>query len=220
MRTICSWLGVACFGLLVGCGGGGGDGVTPLPAPAPVPAPAPAPGPAPATAPVTVTVVDTLGRFVAGASVAAGVNSASTDASGRASLPVATGAEQVLAITKPGFAEQFKVVNLPAGTSTTTPLQAMLIERAAAVTVNAIEAGGSATGALGVKVTFPANALVNAAGQAVSGAIQMSMTPVNVAEVDVGAFPSCSKACRPAPRAGRSSASAPVNWCRSRAGRN
>lgn len=138
---------------------------------------------------VSVTVVDTLGRFVGGAAVTSGGTSISSDASGIATLAVATGGERVLAVTKAGFAEQFKVIDLPAGSTSPASIQAMLIARAAAQTINAIEAGGSATGALGVKVSFPANALVNAAGQPVSGAIQMSMTPVDVSQIDVGAFP-------------------------------
>ncbi|MEO8081516.1 MAG: Ig-like domain-containing protein, partial [Caldimonas sp.] len=156
---------------------GGGDSSAPPPAP---------PG---QTATVSVTIVDTLGRFVVGAAVASGGTSANSDASGVATLAVATGGERVLAVTKAGFAEQFKVIDLPAASTSPVSIQAMLIARAAAQTINAIEAGGSATGALGVKVSFPANALVDAAGQPVSGAIQMSMTPVDVSQIDVGAFP-------------------------------
>jgi len=65
----------------------------------------------------------------------------------------------------------------------------MLIERDAAVAIAGIEGGGSASGRDGVKVTFPAAALVTAAGAPVSGAIEMQMTPVNVVDLDVGAFP-------------------------------
>jgi hypothetical protein len=65
----------------------------------------------------------------------------------------------------------------------------MLILRDTAVDMAAIEGGGSVTGRDGVKVTFPAGALVSASGAAVSGTIQMQMTPVNVVDLDVGAFP-------------------------------
>jgi hypothetical protein len=178
MQRSRSWLGAACLSVLVACGGGGGDPG------------APGGGSPPGeTVTVAVTVVDTLGRFVSGATVAAGSANASTDATGQASLPVATGGERVIAVSKAGFAEQFKVLTLPSGNTATVPLQAMLIARAAAQTISTIEAGGTASGVQGVKVTFPAGALVNAAGQAVSGTIQMSMTPVDVSEIDVGAFP-------------------------------
>lgn len=179
MHRIRSWFAAAIsIAVLAACGGGGGDAATASPPPPPA-----------ATAPVAVTVIDTLGRFVAGATLKSGANSATSDASGQATLAVATGGEQVIAVTQAGFAEQFKVVDLPTGTTAATPLQAMLVARAAPQTIGAIEAGGTAAGVQGVKVTFPANALVDAAGQPVSEAIQMTMTPVDVSEVDVGAFP-------------------------------
>ncbi len=179
MKKLTSWFVAASASLLVAACGGGGDATVP-----PIGS-----GPPAETATVAVTVVDTLGRFVAGATVASGSASTNTDVAGQASLAVATGGERVVSVVKPGFAEQFKVVNLAAGTTSTVPLQAMLIARGAPQTIAAIESGGVATGTQGVKVTFTPNSLVNAAGQAVTGAIQMSMTPVDVSEIDVGAFP-------------------------------
>lgn len=164
--------------LLVACGGGGDTG-------APAPAPAPT---VTANAQLGVTVVDTLGRFVAGASLTSPAGSATTDASGKASLPVASGSEMAIVVAKTGFAEQVKVVTLPVGRSADA-LVVMLIARDAAVAIAGIEAGGTASGRDGVKVTFPAGALVTAAGAAVSGAIDMLMTPVDVVGLDAGAFP-------------------------------
>ncbi len=161
--------------LLASCGGGGGGG-------------APAAAPPPANAALAVTVIDTLGRFVAGASVGSPSGTATTDAGGKASLPVANGSELAISVAKAGFAEQVKLVTLPAGRSADA-LLVMLIQRDAAVDIAGIEAGGSASGRDGVKVTFPAGALVNAAGAAVTGTIQMQMTPVNVVDLDAGAFP-------------------------------
>jgi hypothetical protein len=120
--------------------------------------------------------------------VTSGSTSINTDADGRARITVPTGSESVVKIAKDGFAEQFKVLNL-ASSTTTAQLEAMLIAREDAQTIAAIEAGGSATGRHGVKVTFPTNALVTAAGQPVTGDVQMIMTPVDVADIDVGAFP-------------------------------
>ena len=179
MQKLTSWFVAVFTSLLVAACGGGGDATAP-----PIGSMPPA-----ETATIAVTVVDTLGRFVPGATVASGSASASTDAAGQASLAVATGGERVVSVGKAGFAEQFKVVDLVAGNTSTVPLQAMLIARAAPQTIAAIEGGGTATGTQGVKVTFTSNSLVNAAGQAVTGAIQMSMTPVDVSEIDVGAFP-------------------------------
>jgi hypothetical protein len=165
--------------MLAACGGGGGD------APPPASSPPPASGP---TATVAVTVIDTQGRFVAGAQVTSPSGSAASDASGVASLPVATGSEQVLVVSKAGFAEQVKPMTVPNGRSADL-LRVMLIERDAAVAINAIEAGGSASGRDGVKVTFPAGALVDGAGNAVTGTIQMQMTPLDVTAIDAQAFP-------------------------------
>jgi hypothetical protein len=164
---------------VAGCGGGGGD--------QPPPASSPPSGSGP-TATVAVTVIDTQGRFVAGAQVTSPSGSASSDAGGVASLPVATGSEQVLVVSKAGFAEQVKPLTVPNGRSADL-LRVMLIEREAAVAIDAIEAGGSASGRDGVMVTFPAGALVDGAGNAVTGTIQMQMTPVDVSAIAAAAFP-------------------------------
>ena len=166
--------------MLAACGGGGGGDEPP-----PVSSPPPSSGP---TATVAVTVIDTQGRFVAGAQVTSPSGSASSDAGGVASLPVATGSEQLLVVSKTGFAEQVKPLTVPNGRNADL-LRVMLIERDAAVAINAIEAGASASGRDGVKVTFPAGALVDGAGNAVTGTIQMQMTPVDVTAIDAQAFP-------------------------------
>jgi Bacterial Ig-like domain len=162
--------------LIAACGGGGaGGGAGTQPAPS-------------ATAQLDVAVIDSLGRAVAGASLNSAGDTATTNSEGRASLSVATGSEQLISVHKDGFAEQVKVITLAAG-STGARLQAMLIARQAPLTIAAVEAGGSVTGTDGVKVTLPAAALVTSNGQAVSGAVQLNLTPVDVTQLDVGAFP-------------------------------
>ena len=170
---------------LSACGGGGGGGSNNGQGTAPPPPPPPPPA---TSAQVSVTVFDTLGRFVSGATTASGTATAATDANGKSTLSVVTGSERVVAVTKAGFAEQVKVVNLASG-ATSGQLEAMLIAREPAQPIDSIETGGSASGRDGVKVTFPANALVTATGQPVTGTVQVIMTPVNVADVDVDAFP-------------------------------
>ncbi|NJK42736.1 MAG: hypothetical protein HC937_03530, partial [Aquincola sp.] len=61
--------------------------------------------------------------------------------------------------------------------------------RDAALTLADAAVGGSLTGRDGAAVTLPANALVNAAGTAVSGAVQIAMTPVDVTARGAGGFP-------------------------------
>jgi hypothetical protein len=187
MKHVRAWIGAAALTFLSACGGGGGGGSGSSTTPPPVQTPPPPPPPA-TTAQVDATVIDTLGRAVATAAVSAGSVSANTDAAGRARIAVQTGSERLVRIAKDGFAEQFKVLNLPSN-ATTGSIEAMLIAREAAQTITAIEAGGSASGRHGVRVTFPANALVTASGQPVTGDVQMLMTPVDVSDLDVGAFP-------------------------------
>jgi uncharacterized membrane protein len=129
MNTIRILLSILCLSLLAACGGGGDSSTPPAPNP-PVP-------PAGATASVDVTVIDALGRFVSGAGVTAGSQQATTDASGHATLPVATGSEQLVAVGKAGFAEQISLVTVPSGRSADV-LRVMLIERDAAVAINTI----------------------------------------------------------------------------------
>ncbi len=164
---------------LASCGGGG-DGVGQTPPPPP----------APTEAPVTVTAVDGSGTPVAGASVSAvGTGrSATTDASGRATLDLAFADAVSLRVARDGFADKFEVLSVPAGTPS-LDVVAILGTRAPAQTIANIQAGGSAAGTDGVKVTFPADALVNAQGQPVTGSIDLFMTPVDVTGPDVAAFP-------------------------------
>ena len=60
----------------------------------------------------------------------------------------------MIGVAKSGFAEQVKLVTVPAGRSADA-LLVMLVERDAAVAIAGIEGGGSASGRDGVKVTFP-----------------------------------------------------------------
>jgi hypothetical protein len=166
---------LALAALLSGCGGGGsGDDVGPPP---PL-----------QTAALAVTVIDTQGRFVDGAtlSVASTGASATTATNERATVNVPVDSEQLLRVTKAGFAEQVQLVTVGSGGAALT---AMLVAREPAVTIAAIENGGSASGKHGIKVEFPPGALVNAQGQPVSGTIEMLMTPLDTSTSDVAAFP-------------------------------
>jgi alpha-tubulin suppressor-like RCC1 family protein len=185
-NTMWTSLKRACTAALVALGlvacGGSGDGGNPNPAPPPPP-------PA-TTAAVTVTAVDSFGVPLPGASVSVPGTAlaGTTDAAGRATLDVPFAAAVNVKVGRAGYADKFEVISVPAGTPS-LGVTAMLRARAPAQTIASIEAGGSATGSDGVKVTFPADALVNAQGQPVTGSIDMFMTPVDVTGPDVGAFP-------------------------------
>ncbi|GIW34047.1 PKD domain-containing protein [Meiothermus sp.] len=144
------------------------------------------PGPAPSkTVSALALVTDPSGNALSGVSVsAAGGGNATTDASGRASVPgVGMGVPVTLKFSKTGFADQFKVLELPAAAESGY-LEARLMPRESAQTLADAAKGGSLTGKQGAKITLPANALVDSGGKLVSGAVQVSLSPV-----DVGASP-------------------------------
>ncbi len=181
--------------LLVACGGGGGGDAPADPAGTP---------PSGAGTPLTVKVSDTQGAFVSAAtvSVASSGKTATTDARGAATIEVPTGSEQLLRISKDGYAVQVQPVTLVASEPART-LQTMLVAREAPVAITTIEAGGAAAGKHGVRVEFPAGSLVNAQGAAVAGTVQMLMTPIDTTTADRRAFPGTFEGA--APGAARSS---------------
>lgn len=155
-----------------GCGGGGKDVEGP-------------PG-----AIVTVEVTSTTGAPLSGVQVVrvGGAESGLTGADGEASLTLPVGAELVLRLTRSGHLDRLEPITLPAG-ATSGALSAVLLPREPAITLAGIEGGGAATGKHGTRVTFPAGALVTAAGQAVSGAVAVTLTPIDVSSGEALAFP-------------------------------
>jgi hypothetical protein len=178
-NTLRSWLAAASLaGLawLSGCGGGGD--ATPDPV---VPPP-------PTAAPVEVQAKGLDGNPLAGVQVRASSGAtAQTDAQGKATLRVPLAQDVTLAFSKAEIANQVKVLRVPAG-STSATLDVTLIERQAPLALADIGVGGTVSGKDGVRAEFPAGSLVNAAGQVVSGAVQVQMTPVNVLS-QTAAFP-------------------------------
>jgi hypothetical protein len=112
---------------------------------------------------------------------------ASTGTDGRATIATDRGIPVTLKFSKAGYADQFKTLNLPTSAESGF-LTVTMLTREAPLTLASAAAGGTLTGKDGAKVTFPPNSLVDAAGAAVTGAVQVSMTPVNVATND-RAFP-------------------------------
>lgn len=171
--------------LIAGCSSGGDDGGGATPPPPPPPAPPPA-----TTADVTLKVVDASGSPVEGSDVIV-VGSAlggTTDAAGQSTITIPYTNLLLLRATADGYADKLQVANVPTGSSELDIVLTM-IARAPAETIAGIEAGGTATGRDGVKVIFPAGALVDSTGQPVTGDVQMYMTPVDVTGPDESAFP-------------------------------
>jgi len=94
-----------------------------------------------------------------------------------------------LKFTAQGFADQVIPVIMPAEQSTTLPIDVIMIERGAEQTLD-IDAGGSLSGDNGASVTVAAGSFVDANGAAVTGNIQIQITPVDVSNPEIlAAFP-------------------------------
>ena len=113
--------------------------------------------------------------------------SATTGSDGKANIAIATGAPVTLKFSKGGYADQFKSVRLQSGASG-LQVAVRMLAREDALTLADAAAGGTLSGKQGATLVVPAGALVDAAGNAVSGAVQVAITPVDVA-ADVRAFP-------------------------------
>ena len=148
-------------------------------------------GPAGSGAVNTLAIVrDTSGALLEDVNVtvvAAGGATGNTGSDGRATLATERGIPVTLKFSKTGYADQFKTLSLPASAESGF-LTATMLAREAPLTLASAAAGGTLTGKDGVKVTFAPNTLVDVNGAAVTGAVQVSMTPVNVA-TNLRAFP-------------------------------
>lgn len=146
----------------------------------------------------SITVRDTTGALLPGVAVSvqrAGGASTSTGAEGRASVRTERGIPVTLKFSKPGYADQFKTQTLP-GSAESGYLPVTMLAREAALTLPSAAAGGELVGKDGAKVSFAPNSLVDAAGNPVSGPVQVSMTPVDVVD-NLRAFPGRFEGLRP-----------------------
>ena len=136
-----------------------------------------------------VTAVD--GTPLAGArvSVEGTTTFATTNAQGGASLDLPVGVDVVLRVAQAGYADQIKALKLPASVASDGYFEAVLLPRGAAQTLADAAAGGTVVGSDGARLTVPAGALVTAANAPVSGAVQVSLTPVDINSAAVAAFP-------------------------------
>ena len=139
---------------------------------------------------VAGTVLDVSGAALAGARVelVGGLLTGSSDAAGKVALSLPTNVSHTLRITKSGYADQYRVLELPSS-ATSGFFGVRLTQRSASQTLDA-GAGGSLSSVDGAKLTLPAGSLIDAAGKAVSGAIQVSLTPIDVTDsAKVTGFP-------------------------------
>ncbi|CAN5458464.1 hypothetical protein BH09PSE6_BH09PSE6_03710 [soil metagenome] len=113
-----------------------------------------------------------------------------TDGMGLADVTLDRGPILVLRLTKSGYADLTQIVQLPTTLSGTgTRITAVMRPRDAAQTLPDAHVGGQLTGRAGATITLPADALVNAAGAVVTGAVPISMTAVDPTLKGGGGFP-------------------------------
>jgi PKD repeat protein len=141
-----------------------------------------------APAPATTRVSDAHG-LLKGVTVTrvGGGSGVQTGADGRATIVVPTGAPQTLRLRKAGYADQFRTLQLPPG-SDGTLLDVRMHARDAHLTLPDAAAGGTLAGRDGATLVVPPDALVDAAGNAVTGTVRVAMTPVDPG-ADPRAFP-------------------------------
>jgi hypothetical protein len=112
-----------------------------------------------------------------------------TDTAGKASLSLGTASPLTLRFTKAGLADQVLTLRLPGTSGADAAFEVMMRPRDAALSLADAALGGTLNGRDGAVLTLPANALVNAAGTAVSGQVQVNITPVDVTQPGGGGFP-------------------------------
>lgn len=148
----------------------------------------PAPGP---TVRAQGLVEDLANLPLAGvtATIVGSTASGSSDAEGHVAVSFATAADVLVKLSKSGYSDQFVPVHLPATAGADAYFETRLIPREAAQTLANAAQGGTLTGKNGAKLTLSAGSLVDTLGHAVTGSIQVSMTPVDVTSTAIVAFP-------------------------------
>ncbi len=139
---------------------------------------------------IEVIVVGPDSQPLAGvqATMVGGTAGASTGADGSAAIDLPAAATVLVKLSKAGYTDSFKQVSFRAG-STATRVSALLRPRDPTQLLDAA-AGGQLVGRDGATVELPAGALVDAqTGAAVTGSVDIAMTPINVSGDELRAFP-------------------------------
>jgi hypothetical protein len=111
---------------------------------------------------------------------AAGGPAATTGVDGRGTVSAERGVATTLRFAKAGFADQIKSLTLPPAAESGY-LEVVMTARRASSTLADGAAGGTVTGSDGAKVTFDAGSLQQADGTPVSGPVDVTLTPIDVA---------------------------------------
>ncbi|MDB6062431.1 MAG: hypothetical protein JWM78_2534 [Verrucomicrobiaceae bacterium] len=150
-----------------------------------------APAVAPATKSAQGSVTGLDGTALPGVTVAVVGSSATgtTDSTGKVALTVNVGVPLTVKLSKAGYADQVLSVQVPSSVGADAYFEATMRTRDAAQTLPDAAAGGALTGRDGATITLPANALVDSTGTAVTGPVDIAMTPVDPTQPFGGGFP-------------------------------
>ncbi|MES2957221.1 MAG: hypothetical protein V4792_03485 [Pseudomonadota bacterium] len=111
-----------------------------------------------------------------------------TDTQGAGQIVRPSAARTLLKFSKPGYADMFESVAIQP-LMTGTLVNVRMVARAAAQTLDA-DAGGTLVGADGSRIVLPGAALVDAmTGAAITGTVEIAITPINVSGDAIDAFP-------------------------------
>lgn len=137
-----------------------------------------------------VTTLD--GTTLAGVSVRVSGPSGATavsDDQGRLSLPLGVGVPQTLRFSRDGYVDQLQTLNFPDSSGGDAHFDVAMRAGDAAQTLPDAAAGGMLVGRDGAEIRLPPAALVTAAGAAVTGPVQIAMTPIDISQPHAGGFP-------------------------------
>ncbi|MEP6739457.1 MAG: PKD domain-containing protein [Caldimonas sp.] len=134
-------------------------------------------------------VRDAAGVPLSGVTVTnlAGGATASTGGDGKAQVGADREVPVALRFAKPGYADQIKAFTIPEQAESGY-LEVTMGVREAALTLADAAAGGTLSGKDGARVTFAPGTLVDSAGAAAAGAVDVTITPIDVA-ANLRAFP-------------------------------
>ena len=112
-----------------------------------------------------------------------------TDALGKALLTLGIDVQLSLKLRKGRLADQVVALQLPTTSGADAYVEVTMRTRDAPQTLADAGVGGTVTGRDGATLILPSNSLVNDAGAAVTGPVQISVTPVDAALPAAGGFP-------------------------------
>ncbi len=153
-----------CLSALVACGGGGG-GTSPEPVPAAQKSPTSLSG----------TVQDGAGKPVAGASISAAGQSATTGSDGRFALTLSAGTSTIVLVKKPDFATNAKEAVVDEGTSVNMAITLFADQ----VKTTFAAAAGASIAVNGAQVVIPVNAIQTAQGANYTGTVSVGASYYN-----------------------------------------